>query len=166
MKRFVCIVMLVISIISLYACAGVDNQAYLRIHIRANSNSEDDQNVKYGVKDIVVTYLSPMLNNVNGIDEAKNVINEQHDRLVALINNYLKDCGFNYGCSVEINNEFFPTRTYGNLTLQANYYDAIIIGLGDASGNNWWCVVYPPLCFTGNNVVYKSKILELIKKYL
>ena len=165
MKRFICVICCVICIVLLCGC-GLQSQSYLRIHIRANSNCEADQNVKYKVKDLVVTYLEPYVQDAKSVDQLKETINSLNSRLTQLINNFLCDNGFNYGCSIAINNEFFPTRTYESLTLKADYYDAIIIELGEGKGNNWWCVVYPPLCFTGNNVVYKSKIVELIKKYL
>ncbi|MBP5651563.1 MAG: stage II sporulation protein R [Clostridia bacterium] len=165
MKRLICILLLVCTLVTLYGCAK-SNEQYLRIHIRANSNSEIDQNIKYKVKDIVVTYLTPLVKRCDSIESVKNVIEDNHDNITTIIDSYLYDNGFGYKSSVTINNEFFPTRTYDNLTLQADYYDAIIINLGEGKGNNWWCVVYPPLCFTGNNVVYKSKIVELINKYL
>ena len=80
----------------------------------------------------------------------------------------LKDNGFNYKSHIEINNELFPTRYYGEFLLESDYYDALIVNLGTGSGDNWWCVVYPPLCFVENSsekVVYKSKILEIIKQF-
>ena len=80
-----------------------------------------------------------------------------------LIDGFLIKKGFNYRSRVEIRNEKFPTRVYEDLTLEAGYYDALIIELGEGKGDNWWCVVYPPLCFTGGeNVKYRSKIYELI----
>ena len=74
--------------------------------------------------------------------------------------------GFKYSSTVTVLNEEFPTRVYEGITLGGGYYDALIIGLGSAKGDNWWCVVYPPLCFTsGENVRYKSKILEIISEF-
>ena len=75
--------------------------------------------------------------------------------------------GFNYVSNIKINNEYFPTRTYANTTLESGYYDAVIIELGEAEGDNWWCVMYPPLCFVNKNennmqIKYKSKIWEWI----
>ena len=166
MKRFLCILIVIVAIVTLYGCASSNNTSYLRIHIRANSNSEIDQNIKYGVKDLVVTYLTPYVENATSIGQVKDIINEHSYNLTKMIDSYLHDNNFDYGCTININNEFFPTKTYGNTTLKADYYDALIVALGEGRGNNWWCVVYPPLCFTGNNVVYKSKIVELIKKYL
>ena len=72
--------------------------------------------------------------------------------------------GFNYGCKIAVKGENFPTRVYEGLTLSAGYYDALIIELGSGQGDNWWCVVYPPLCFTGSDdITYRSKIWDLIK---
>ena len=78
----------------------------------------------------------------------------------------LKNAGFNYHSKVAVRNELFPTRVYGDFTLEEGFYDALIVELGEAKGDNWWCVVYPPLCFTGTeNIKYKSKILEIINSF-
>ncbi len=167
MKQKIAILLCVLSLFTLYGCsANADVTSYLRIHIRANSNSAADQAIKYQVKDVVVTYLTPYVQDCADIDQVKKVINDRAPQVKTLIDNYLADNGFDYASSVEINNEFFPTRTYDGLTLEADYYDTVIVRLGSGTGDNWWCVVYPPLCFTGKNVVYKSKIAELINKYL
>ena len=76
--------------------------------------------------------------------------------------------GFSYGATAKLTAERFPTRVYGEYTLPAGEYTALILELGKGQGDNWWCVVYPPLCFakpTGGNVVYKSKILEIIENW-
>ena len=83
----------------------------------------------------------------------------------------LKENGFEYLSSANINNEYFPSREYDGVVFPADYYDALIVNLGNGSGNNWWCVAYPPLCFVGEDtsedgVKYKSKILELINKFM
>ena len=79
----------------------------------------------------------------------------------------LKEQGFAYSASAEIKKESFPTRVYGEYTLPAGEYSALIIRLGSGKGDNWWCVVYPPLCFasTDTDVIYKSKIQEIIEKW-
>ena len=127
------------------------------------SNSEEDQNVKYLVKDVLVEYMSPLLESAKSKEEVIAIINNNEDNIVNLINSVLIQNGFNYGCSVDIDNEYFPTRVYDNKTLIADYYDAFIVNLGSGAGNNWWCVMYPNLCFNEpENVVYKSKIKEII----
>ena len=143
---------------------------YLRLHIRANSNSEEDQNIKYKVKNRVVDLLTPIVVNVKTKNALQKKLKENENYIEYKVDEFLKENGFNYGCNMEINNEFFPTRVYEEVVLEADYYDALIINLGSGVGNNWWCVVYPPLCFVGENVVsenvvYKSKLLEIINKF-
>jgi len=122
-------------------------------------------NIKYFIKDIVVEYLSPLMTDCKSKNDVIKVINDNLHSTKDLIDNVLKENGFEYKSSIEINNEFFPTRTYEDVTLYADYYDALIIKLGTGEGDNWWCVMYPNLCFDEiENVVYKSKIVEIIKK--
>ncbi len=140
---------------------------YLRLHIRANSNLSIDQNVKYQVKECVVEFLSPLFSNVKSKNEAIKIVENFCDEIKRKCDNVLKQNGFNYFSNVKVNNEYFPTRTYQNTTLESGYYDAVIIELGEAEGDNWWCVMYPPLCFVNNfennmQINYKSKIWEWI----
>ncbi|MBO5021876.1 MAG: stage II sporulation protein R [Clostridia bacterium] len=143
------------------------NCEYLRIHIRANSNSTADQEVKYKVKDGVVDALIPLLAEIETFEEAKVVLSQNFHLIENVANEILMDNGFYYGCKAQINNEFFPTRTYEGLTLQEGFYDALILNLGSGEGDNWWCLVYPAFCFTQSenfdNIVYISKIWEIIK---
>ncbi len=170
MKKL-CISFLLISIITLIAVVGVgtsnSNVEYLRIHIRANSNSEIDQNVKYEVKSLAVEYLTPYIAECNTKEQAEKILTEHKRNLEEQIDLLLYQKGFNYNSNVAIRNEMFPTRVYEDFTLEEGFYDAVVIELGKAEGDNWWCVVYPPLCFTGNesNVVYKSKILQIIENF-
>lgn len=166
MKKY--ILLLFVPIIVLFSGCSMslsDNKSYLRIHIRANSNSEEDQNIKYKVRDLIVTYITPKVENMTSKDQVIDLLNNENHSMTLIVNEFLKENDFDYGCNISINNEFFPTRTYEDLTLDADYYDALIINLGSGTGNNWWCVVYPPLCFKGEGkVVYKSKIKEIIEK--
>lgn len=145
-----------------------ENNDYLRLHIRANSNAEVDQNVKYKIKDKVVEMLTPFLCNVSSKENAINVVNEKKVEIINGCENLLKRNGFKYSVNVKINNEYFPARTYCNTTLESGYYDAVIVELGEAKGDNWWCVMYPPLCFVNKNeevkqIKYKSKVVEWFK---
>ncbi len=170
MKKF-CITLFLLSIIFLtvIGCYKGENcnAEYLRIHIRANSNSQVDQSVKYEIKDKLVSYLTPYIANCNTKQDAVNLLNEKKGQLENIIDNLLYSKGFDYKSNVVVRNEMFPTRVYKDFTLQQGFYDAVIVELGRAKGDNWWCVVYPPLCFTGNEcgIVYKSKILEIIKDF-
>lgn len=144
-----------------------ENYDYLRLHIRANSNLAVDQNVKYLVKNEVVNFLTPYLCNVDSKQHAVEIVDKMSNHLKNRCDFILKQNGFNYVSNIKINNEYFPTRTYVNTTLESGYYDAVIVELGEAVGDNWWCVMYPPLCFVNKNennnqIIYKSKVWEWI----
>ena len=139
---------------------------YLRIHIRANSNEETDQSVKYEVKNKIVAFLTPLLTECDTKEKAEKVIKENLGSIEKVADEALKARGYAYASKAKINNELFPTRVYESLTLDSGYYDALIIELGEGAGDNWWCVVYPPLCFVGSgNYVYRSKIKSIIDDF-
>jgi len=144
-----------------------ENAAYLRIHIRANSNSAEDQTVKYKVRDEVVEFLTPIVAECGSKEEAVKKIGENLNGAEKVAEKVLKENGFYYGAKAQIRREEFPTRVYEGATLEAGVYDALIMELGTGTGDNWWCVVYPPLCFGGGNceIVYKSKIKEIIDRF-
>ncbi len=140
---------------------------YLRIHIRADSNSEKDQAVKYLVKDAVVELLTPYIAECDTREKAENTLTGVLPKIEETANAVLEQNGFSYKAKARINTEEFPTRAYGELTLEKGFYKALILKLGSGEGDNWWCVVYPPLCFTGEGFgyVYKSKIYEITKRF-
>lgn len=164
----VCVVVIgvVFAIVGLTPTTESTNQDYLRVHIRANSNSSEDQTVKYIVKDAVVEALIPLLSEAETKEEAELVLKENLAYIEKIADEVLREKGFNYESKAYISNEYFPTRTYDDLTLDSGYYDALILSLGTGDGNNWWCVVYPAFCFTNTknsaNYVYISKIWEII----
>lgn len=171
MKKVIVVFVLFVGVVCVGLCIPKKeyNYDYLRLHIRANSNSEIDQNVKYEIKNVVVEFLSPYLCNVESKEKAVEIVNKSSEMLNVKCNKLLRTKGFNYSTNIKIANEFFPTRTYNNTTLESGYYDAVIIELGQAEGDNWWCVMYPPLCFVNKNennmqINYKSRICEWFKK--
>ena len=150
-----------------YSTDPADANAYLRIHIRANSNSAQDQEVKYKVRDEVVMFLTPIVAECTTKEDAMKKIAANLEGAKKVADETLKRYGYTYGARASIRQEEFPTRVYENATLTAGVYDALIVELGTGAGDNWWCVVYPPLCFGGGNckVEYKSKIAEIVKKF-
>ncbi len=172
MKK-ICITFLVLVIIIstavIYSAEQPQTQKgeYLRIHVRANSNLDIDQAVKYKVKDAVVEYLTPLAAKCTDKTTAQALISSNLDKIVALCNQTLANNGFNYASRANLRREQFPTRVYGDLTLESGEYDALIIELGEGVGDNWWCVIYPPLCFTSSvgNVKYRSAIIEIINRF-
>ena len=172
MKKAMLIILLAAAVV-LIACmfggTGADRQteAYLRVHIRANSNGADDQAVKYEVRDEVVSYLTPVVAECGTKEEAVAAIEARLDGIERVAERVLLANGYSYGARASVRREEFPTRVYDGATLPAGAYDALILELGTGEGDNWWCVVYPPLCFTGGNanIVYKSKIAEIIRSF-
>lgn len=144
---------------------------YLRVHIRANSNLEVDQEVKYLVKDEVVNFITPYLVGCDTKQKSVEMIEGLLDEVEAVCDRVLVENGFEYRATAKINMEYFPTRTYDNITLQEGVYDALIVELGEGNGDNWWCIIYPPLCFVNKtdtdaqNIQYQSYLKDIIKKY-
>lgn len=174
-KIIVSVFMLFVIIVLGFVMFNSDNQAdctqYLRIHIRANSNGKADQTVKYKVRTAVIEYLTPYLAEATDKTKAQSVISNHLTSLSRLAENVLIGNGFDYGASAKMAEEEFPTRSYDGFVLKSGVYDALIIDLGSGQGDNWWCVVYPPLCFInaestgGNSIEYVSKIKEIIENF-
>ena len=170
MKNKICMIVVLILLLIIGASflprAEVEYD-YLRLHIRANSNSEIDQNIKYEIKNELVEFLTPYFCDVSSKSEAIEIVNSLSKKMSSICVELLRKRGLNYSAKVKINNEYFPTRTYANTTLESGYYDAVIVELGKAEGDNWWCVMYPPLCFITNEnktqITFKSKIVEWFK---
>ena len=155
----------VVYVLCLFLPTTSVNYEYLRLHISANSNSEIDQNIKYEIKDLMLRKLTPMLCGIKTKQDAINLVNTNKIFLTNECLNLLKDKCLNYSVNIRVNNEYFPTRNYCNTTLESGYYDAVIVSLGASEGDNWWCVMYPPLCFVNKNeemqqIKYKSKVVE------
>lgn len=161
MKKLIVLGMVLVAAICTFCLLNHKEEDYLRIHIRANSNSEYDQQIKYIVKDSVVEALKPIVASINSKENMIKVLEDNLPALTAVVDNKLCELGQNYTSKVRICEEKFPTRSYEELTLGAGVYDAIIIELGSGEGDNWWCVAYPPLCFVtaegdGEKIEYKS----------
>ncbi len=173
MKYIIGIISAIALVVILIFCPiGTSSESvqYLRIHIRANSNLECDQAVKYKVKDAVVEALIPLVSEIESFDEAKVKIAQNFSFIEDVANSVLIASGFTYKSKAKIDNEYFPTRTYEEVTLEEGYYDALILELGSGEGNNWWCIVFPAFCFTqtkkSDNIVYISRIWEIIKSVI
>ena len=140
---------------------------YLRIHVRANSNSAVDQDIKYKVKDEVVKFITPYAAQCVNKEKAKEVIGSILKDIEKVCDKVLRENGFTYTSRANVREEEFPTRVYGDLTLEHGVYDALIVELGSGTGDNWWCVIYPPLCFTSptTDIKYRSIIYDIIQSF-
>ena len=132
-----------------YVSAISDNlyNSVFRLHVIANSDSEDDQNLKYIVRDNLINYMNNSCKNLNSKDEVIEYAQHHLDEIKDIAKKTVKENGFNYPITVEIGNFEFPTKKYGDVSFPSGYYDALRVKIGNSSGKNWWCVMFPPLCF-------------------
>ena len=172
MKKY-CIVFGLLFIIILTAAFVAQEKTvqteYLRMHVRANSDAATDQAVKYEVKDAIVEYLIPLAADCTSKRAAMAMLESELDAIEGVAEGVLRENGFAYGAHASLRREEFPTRVYEDVTLEAGIYDALIVELGEGTGANWWCVVYPPLCFageaSGDGIVYRSRLWEIIRDF-
>jgi len=136
-----------------------------RLHIVANSDSREDQNLKYKVRDSIISYMNEICKDISSKEDVI-ILAQNHINDFKKIADYtIIENGFNYTSTVEIGNYEFPTKKYGDISLPSGYYDALEIKLGSHSGQNWWCVLYPSLCFidTSTGILPESSKEELKK---
>lgn len=119
----------------------------IRFHVIANSDSAEDQELKLMVKEAVVKYISPYLGESMSLEETKAILNQHTDAIISLAEQIITDSGYDYAVDGSITTCYFPIKSYGDITLPAGDYEAFRITIGDANGKNWWCILYPPLCF-------------------
>ena len=119
-----------------------------RLHIRANSDTAEDQALKLEVRDALLPYTAELFADCNGLSDAVEVANNQKDAITAHINSTLEDLGADYRASIRIGREDFPERNYGGTVYPAGEYTALIVELGEGAGENWWCVLFPSLCLS------------------
>lgn len=118
----------------------------LRLHILANSDNADDQDLKYGIRDKLLAKYGKQLGSSNNPEDAKYNINALIPEIERDVDRWIEDAGYDYKSEVTLGVEWYDTREYDGFTLPKGYYTSLQIMLGEADGKNWWCVMYPPLC--------------------
>lgn len=119
----------------------------VRFHVIANSDSNEDQQLKLKVKEAVVEYIAPYLSESCSIDESKEILLNNQEKLISIAKDVIFENGYNYDVTAKLEKIYFPTKSYGNYTFPPGEYEAFNIRIGKSEGKNWWCVLYPPLCF-------------------
>lgn len=191
------IALLLIVVVCLASCAAtIRSQEQLaekvvRLHVLANSDSEEDQALKLVVRDAILQETEELLESTETRAEVEGLLRGQLLELEQLANETVKRAGYNDSVTVELEEAEFPTRTYESFSLPAGEYLALRVLIGNAEGQNWWCVVFPPLCtvaaaefpetvekagFSDEEIaliteesagyVLKFRLLELFQKYL
>ena len=129
-----------------FAACGRVRDRVLRLHVIANSDSDADQRVKLLVRDAVLSGSEGLFDGSVTAADARTALTPHLASLGACAAAVLKENGMDYGARALLTNEYFPTRTYGDVTLPAGRYTALKLVLGEGKGQNWWCVMFPPLC--------------------
>lgn len=119
----------------------------LRFHVIANSDSAEDHALKLMVRDEVITYLSDILKDCNSLDESMQKVSLHYYDILCIAEDVIHENGYNYSVSCNIESAYFPVKSYGDITLPSGNYTALRVTIGNAKGRNWWCILYPPLCF-------------------
>lgn len=142
----------------------------IRLRVLPNSNAPYDQEIKKKVRDKVQQELYVNLKDTTNIEEARTKIQQDIPNLKQIVTNVLKEENEDLDFSIDFGNHYFPEKIYKGLKYEEGDYESLLITLGEGQGDNWWCVLFPPLCLIeaeeSNGVEYKSFVKELIDKYL
>ncbi len=169
LKRYLFILLLLILYILFYSISYANStisnlsNSVFRLHVIANSDSDEDQNLKYKVRDNLISYMNGLCSDISSKEEALNIANNHKEDLFKIAKDTIKENGFNYDVKISIGNFPFPTKYYGDISLPSGYYDALKVEIGEAQGQNWWCVMFPSLCFVdvSNGIVPEESKEEL-----
>lgn len=152
-KMFIILSFLIFIYTSICAFSYAENvstdiaNSVFRLHVLANSDSEEDQSLKYKVRDNLLKYMNEICIDCSTKQEAIEKVYEYQDNFKQIALETIKNEGYSYDVNINIGNFEFPTKHYGDISLPAGFYDALRVEIGEAKGQNWWCVMFPPLCF-------------------
>lgn len=138
----------------------------IRFHVIANSDSDEDQQLKIKVKDALVKSLSPYLKDAKSKDEAECILMDKLPLIKNVARKTIKDSGFTYSISVSLASTYFPMKVYGDYVFPPGTYQALKVEIGEAKGKNWWCVMFPPLCFVDETYAIVDKDAEAKLEFL
>ena len=153
MKKYFLLSIVIILFLAISAFSYVNAistnlaDSVFRLHVIANSDSQEDQNLKYKVRDSLIEYMNTLVNSSYSKDDVIKIAKEHLNEFKNIAQNVIKENGFDYPVNVEIGNFSFPSKTYGDISFPAGFYDALKVEIGESKGQNWWCVMFPPLCF-------------------
>lgn len=147
-----CVILLVLTILMgfllFYTYIGDrenDHEGIIRLHVIANSNTVGDQALKLKVRDAVIAYMDDQ-KGLSTVDETRDFLKNDLKRLETIADGIIAAEGYDYSAKANIGVRYIPEKTYGDITFPAGNYEALNITLGEGEGENWWCVLFPPLC--------------------
>lgn len=144
---FLILIFLYLSMVEYVNAVSKDlSDNIFRLHVIANSDSEEDQNLKLKVRDSILKYVNNSISDTSDKKKIQFFLQEHSNEIKQIAENKVKEEGFNYNVKIEIGNFYFPTKKYENISLPSGNYDGLKVKIGKAEGKNWWCVMFPPLC--------------------
>lgn len=143
-----------------YSVSNNLEDTLFRLHVIANSDSKEDQDLKIYIRDKVVTYLKNF--SFNNKKELIEFLNSHQSELQQIIDSAIAEQGYKYTASFEIGNSYYPQKKYENIILPSGYYDGLKIKIGKAEGKNWWCVLFPPMCLIDSSTCELPEESEII----
>lgn len=169
MKRKIFLILLGLIIVLVYTQSETElsiPDTSIRLRVIPNSNNANDINIKEQVKDYLETDIYTLLKDTDNIDLARTIINDNIPKIETNIDNIFKDNNYNIPYEVNFGYNYFPEKTYKGETYEEGYYESLVIYIGEAEGDNWWCVLFPNFCLidTDEDTQYKSYFQELINK--
>ena len=169
MKRKIFLLTLGLIIIGVYSQNQTElsiPDSSIRLRVIPNSNNSKDINIKEQVKDYLETDIYTLLKDTSDIDSARNIINNNIPKIEDNINNIFKDNNYTIPYKINFGYNYFPEKTYGGKTYAEGEYESLVIYIGEAKGDNWWCVLFPNFCLIDNqkDIEYKSYFKELLNK--
>ena len=139
----------------------------IRFHVRANGDKTDDQEIKIKVKNAVIEYLRPLMRDQKNIAAARMEVLQQLPKVESVIKKVLYENDISTESSVRLTKEYFPEKCYGAFVFPKGTYEAVVISVGEGKGQNWWCMLYPGLCFVNESyAVVSAESGEKLEKVL
>ncbi|MCD8324271.1 MAG: stage II sporulation protein R [Clostridiales bacterium] len=138
----------------------------LRFHVLANSDSSEDQTLKLQVRDAVGVYMSDRLETADSLEESEAIVEENLSGIEEVAAEVIQAAGYDYPVTASLETTLFPEKTYGSFTFPAGTYEALRIVIGEGEGHNWWCVMYPNLCFSGSLYEVDEESGEMLRAEL
>lgn len=169
MKRKIFLLILGLIIIGVYSQNKTElsiPDSSIRLRVIPNSNNSKDINIKEQVKDYLETDIYTLLKDTNNIDLARNIINDNISKIETNINSIFKDNNYNIPYEINFGLNYFPEKVYNGKVYDEGQYESLVIYIGEAEGDNWWCVLFPNFCLidTKEDTEYKSYFKELLNK--
>lgn len=181
MKNKILIVVLILIVLNLSSCANVKSgqdfnlnnelvyedivNEIIRFHVIANSDSDEDQSLKLKVRDKVIEFVSSSLRNCESLDDARNFLISNKSEIESIAKSVVDENGYSYNVTSTLSRENFPDKVYGDVVFPQGEYEAYRILIGEAKGQNWWCVMFPPLCFVDGTkeVVDSEEVINTLE---